>query len=375
MEGCYRLGYADVAGWVVHSASRTAKVRSMITGIRVPAGKILKNVNVSIGERFTVIVGPNSSGKSTLLLAILASTSFTKELDEFEVEIDYVNEAMFGGLVEIVQIGRNRHRVTVGPKGVQVNVGFDLWPSVAKHLDTRLLKLNSEVASRTSYVDTKAPRLGNDGMGLASVIGWYLKTGRIDAVEDVTESLQKLVPLVRRIWVDNAKFERTETEIVSVGGTEYPITRSKSYWGDLLMFDTVGKSGIPATEMSEGTILATALLTLLHGENPPNLLLMDDIDKDLHPRAIASLVEILKGIMEQRPELQIIATTHSPYLLDQIPVEAVICMHVADDGYARAKPLTDHPEYPRWKGVMTAGEFWGTMGDEWVTRDEKAVAQ
>ena len=347
----------------------------MITGIRVPEGKILRDVSVPIRERFTVIVGPNSSGKSTLLSAILAGTSHTKGLNEFQIEFDYVNESMFWNSTEVVRLGRKHDRITVESKDSQINGRTDTWSAVVKHLDTRLLKLNSEAASRISYVDTKAPRLGDDGMGLASVIGWYLKTGRIDVIEEVTDSLRQLVPLVRRIWIDNAKFERTETEIVSVGGTEYPITRAKSYWGDLLMFDTVGKAGIPATEMSEGTLLATALLTLLHAENPPNLLLMDDIDKDLHPRAIASLVEILKGIMEQRPELQIIATTHSPYLLDQIPVEAVICMHVADDGFARAKPLTDHPEYPRWKGVMTAGEFWGTMGDEWVTRDEKVVAQ
>ena len=140
------------------------------------------------------------------------------------------------------------------------------------------------------------------------------------------------------------------------------------------MFDTVAKKGIPAHEMSEGTLLTTALLTLLHGENPPNLLVMDDIDKGLHPKAIASLVDFIKGIMEQRPDLQIIATTHSPYLLDHIPIQSVICMHVADDGYARAKPLSDHPEYDHWKEVMTAGEFWSAMGEKWVTDGEKVVS-
>gem|GEM_PF-6871647 len=62
-----------------------------------------------------------------------------------------------------------------------------------------------------------------------------------------------------------------------------------------------------------------------------------------------------------------------PYLLDHIPIQSVICMHVAEDGYARAKPLSDHPEYDHWKDVMTAGEFWSSMGEERVTQGEKVI--
>ncbi len=358
----------------------------MITGVRVLRYKILKGVDIPIPDRLTVVVGPNGSGKSTLLLSINAvtrrlpprETGFQGAVKLSELTSPSYSERdswfVFDANQPIVPVtlGELKARAE-GRKSVE---SVD---SVQRRnlnmLQSRFLKLSSEVSSRVSYNETATPSLGDDGANLASVIGGYLKRGRTDIVEMITSSLTSLVPQIVRVWVENASLERDETEIISVGSAQYPVTRKKSYWGERLMFDTRSAKGLPAHEMSEGTLLATCVLTLLYGENPPNLLLMDDIDKGLHPRAIASLVEILKGIMEQRPELQIIATSHSPYLLDQIPIESVICMHVADDGYARAKPLTDHPEYDRWKDVMTAGEFWGTMGEEWVTRDEKAVAQ
>ena len=362
--------------------SNAVKVKKMITGIQVPEYKILKDVNVPVSEQLTVVVGPNGSGKSTLLSSIKSVTSgLAPASQKFRgfIRIKGLTPPLFPqneAWIECVASRGETGQIAWEINGRQ-RTQFDghHQKCIQDMLRPRFLKLSAESASRVSYTEAVTPVLGDDGANLASVIGGYLKSGRTDIVDSITTSLKGLVPQIHRIWVENASLEREETEIISVGPSQYPVTRTKSYWGERLMFDTWSYKGLPAHEMSEGTILATALLTLLHGENPPNLLLMDDIDKGLHPRAIASLVEILRGIMEQRPDLQIIATTHSPYLLDQIPVESVICMHVADDGYARAKPLTDHPEYPRWKGVMTAGEFWGTMGDEWVTRDEKAVAQ
>ncbi len=354
----------------------------MITGIQVPEFKILKDVSVPIREQLTVVVGPNGSGKSTLLSSIKAAAiGICPNVNQFQgiVKLNGLVPPLFlqreAWIGCIARQGRSE-MIAKNVKGFQpIEYDGRHQRRIQEMLQPRFLKLSAEASSRVSYNETATPTLGDDGANLASVIGSYLKSGRTDVVDSITTSLKTLVPQIRRVWVENASLEREETEIISVGSSQYPVTRKKSYWGERLMFDTWSYKGLPAHEMSEGTILATALLTLLHGENPPNLLLMDDIDKGLHPRAIASLVEILKSIMEQRSDLQIIATTHSPYLLDQIPVESVICMHVADDGYARAKPLTDHPEYPRWKGVMTAGEFWGTMGDEWVIRDEKAIAQ
>ncbi len=353
------------------------KACPMITGVHVPEYKILKGIDIPIRDRLTVVVGPNGSGKSTLLAAVEEATSEgPSSLLNFVGEVSFLNLEDPEIPTGVTRVGWSSSS-DIGSQFTRID-GRKSTSSIphtriARFLRSRLLRLDSRVSSQVSYSENKVPVLSADGESLASVVGWLLKTGRAEIIEAVLSSLRALVPQVERIWVENARMERDETEIVSVGPAQYPITRKKAYWGELLMFDTVSKKGIPASEMSEGTILATALLTLLHCENPPNLLLMDDIDKGLHPRAIASLVEIIQGIQEQRPDLQIIATTHSPYLLDHIPIQSVICMHVADDGFARAKPLSHHPEYDHWKDVMTAGEFWSSMGEEWVTQGEKVI--
>jgi hypothetical protein len=37
-----------------------------------------------------------------------------------------------------------------------------------------------------------------------------------------------------------------------------------------------------------------------------------------------------------------------------------------DDGAVLTARLQDHPEFERWKDVMTPGEFWSTVGEEWI---------
>jgi hypothetical protein len=39
-----------------------------------------------------------------------------------------------------------------------------------------------------------------------------------------------------------------------------------------------------------------------------------------------------------------------------------------DDGSAMCKPLTDHPDFERWKESMSPGEFWSTFYEDWLTK-------
>jgi len=55
---------------------------------------------------------------------------------------------------------------------------------------------------------------------------------------------------------------------------------------------------------------------------------------------------------------QIIATTHSPYMLDELPPENVIAFALRDDGTVASKPLTEHPDASKAKGALKSGELW-----------------
>ncbi|HEY2827591.1 MAG TPA: AAA family ATPase, partial [Pirellulales bacterium] len=83
-----------------------------------------------------------------------------------------------------------------------------------------------------------------------------------------------------------------------------------------------GHHRIPASQLSQGTLIALALLALAYSPNPPSLIGLEEIDRGLHPRLLRHLQDALYRLSypescgEKRPPIQVIATTHSPYLLD-----------------------------------------------------------
>ena len=65
------------------------------------------------------------------------------------------------------------------------------------------------------------------------------------------------------------------------------------------------------------------VLSAVLGPESPQLVLLDDIDKALHPQAQKELVRVIRAILAQFPELQIVATSHSPYLVDEFAADEV----------------------------------------------------
>lgn len=130
-----------------------------------------------------------------------------------------------------------------------------------------------------------------------------------------------------------------------------------------------GAKRVPARQVSDGTLRAAALLTATHDRTAPSLILMDDIDHGLHLEAQLEMIKAIRAVMQVRPELQVICTTHSPYLLHDVAPEEVQVMALDGQGRTRLKPLTDHPEVDRLRSVMTAGELWANLGEPWVLED------
>ena len=150
--------------------------------------------------------------------------------------------------------------------------------------------------------------------------------------------------------------------------TDEPLMRTvdRANWGQQLVLDFKGAPDVPAPLASEGTLLVIGLLTALLTEPRPRLLLLDDIDKALHPRAQRELVAQLRRVLALDPGLQIIATSHSPYLLDHFDPQDVLVTALRTDGSTACAPLTAHPEFNRWKNTTEAGELWSFLGDDWV---------
>ena len=193
------------------------------------------------------------------------------------------------------------------------------------------------------------PRVEYDGRGLAAVLASAAleDPARVAAIE---KDLTRIVPSFRKIRVRQTYVDPKK----KTGGFE-------------LLFDFVGAQNIPAHAASEGTLLALGLITVINLEAVrPKLILLDDLEQSLHPRAQWDLVEMLRRATEQNPDLQIVASSHSPYLADQLELEEVIITVLDRDGVSHCAGLASHPKASQMRGVLSTGEFLSAEGEDWV---------
>ncbi|MBR8293534.1 AAA family ATPase [Burkholderia cenocepacia] len=90
---------------------------------------------------------------------------------------------------------------------------------------------------------------------------------------------------------------------------------------------------------------------LLRAELPKyGLVLIDEIESSLHPRAQRRLI---RDLAEQcrLQECQIILTTHSPYVIDELPLEARLCILKTSNGRSTVKQIVSgiSPEFAMTK--------------------------
>jgi predicted ATPase len=193
-----------------------------------------------------------------------------------------------------------------------------------------------------------------------------MKGAAEDELAQVTSDLREVVPGVKRIRTLRERVTNRRTEKIDIDGQ--PVWRpvDETLIGDQFAIEFDDGSEVPADLLSEGTVLALGLLTKLREPRRPRLFLLDDIDRGLHLHAQVKLVEALRALMALNPELQVVCTTHSPYLLDLFDPADVRVLALDAERRTHARPLTEHPDFDKWKFGTQTGELWAALGEAWV---------
>jgi len=361
--------------------------------------KGLRSVEVSL-EQFTVFVGPNASGKTSFLAGLfyLSQLTYRQPQEVFKDGLQpfvlYSREGQ-GEMKLQVSTAKGCRRLVVTPpkiqrehKDYQVTMEAvhhwrmacqfnpdangegnwtDDWPEGARQVMSPAVMLQLEPArlASPSYSKEREPEVGTDGSGLASALV-RMAANRQDDFQELRSKLRRIIPTVQKI-----RFGRAPVRLRASEHDPMLI----EYWGDTVVFDFENGPNIPAHMASDGTLLALAILTAAMAPDRPKLILLDNLENGLHPKAQNELVRLLQAILDVNPELQIVATTHSPYLLDIMKPEQVRIMSLEKDGSVASAPLTKHPDYERWKDEMAPGEFWSLVGEKWVNGRRAVVNQ
>jgi len=223
-----------------------------------------------------------------------------------------------------------------------------------------------------SYSNEIAPRVEYDGEGLAPTLD-YLRNTEPESFEKLQELLKKVIPSVQEVSVQRAKVKVSRHRSIEVDGKFFPYEQMEEMAGQEVIFNMASGKHIPAHAISEGTLLTLGLLTVILHPKRPSLLLLDDVEQGLHPNAQRELMQIFKELLESDPNIQIIFSTHSPYIIDELnPSQVHVLNNAGEHGYTTTRRLDEHPDVERALQVLTTGEFWDAEGETWVTTGDNA---
>lgn len=132
-----------------------------------------------------------------------------------------------------------------------------------------------------------------------------------------------------------------------------------------------GHHQIPAQALSQGTLVGLALLTLAYIPDAPPLFGLEEPEARIHPRLLRDVHRALRRLAfpaeygDNRSPHQIILTTHSPYLLDLFTdePESVVIAERAPES-ATFSRLSDHPDLGELTRDVHLGDAWysGVLG-------------
>jgi predicted ATPase len=330
----------------------------MIAAVRFRNFKALREAAVRL-EPFNLFIGPNGSGKTSLIQALLRlrtlagrpaiHASEPKDLKPSGPQIELHFAPPFQNI-----------RVTLGCNSDEPVCNLlvvDHPPGIAsegewEELRTRLQGIRAFLFDHHAMA---LPAKRSDGAELAS------NAGNLAAVlarrrEQVPAAMDLLEEDFRRILPE---FAGLDFGAAGDGRVELAARLAGS------------NERVAADSLSQGTLYLLATLALAHAPEPPTVVCLEEADRGVHPRLLREVCDALYRLSYprdaglERAPVQVIATTHSPYLLDQFrehPEEVVLASKHGNA--ATFMRLSERPDLLDLMKDAHLGDLWysGILG-------------
>jgi predicted ATPase len=118
-----------------------------------------------------------------------------------------------------------------------------------------------------------------------------------------------------------------------------------------------GAVEIPGWLLSTGTLRILALLSVLRNPDPPPLIVIEEIENGLDPRTIHIILDEIRMVV-QAGLSQVIITTHSPYLLDLLPLQTLILVQRENGGEPTFWRPSDSESVKNWAKDFAPGQLY-----------------
>lgn len=130
-----------------------------------------------------------------------------------------------------------------------------------------------------------------------------------------------------------------------------------------------GKQLVPAAQASDGVLLVLAYLALPYSPEPPRLILVEEPENGIHPKRLQEVLTILRELAAGPSPTQILLTTHSPYVVDLMQKEEVTLCTKSNDGSIRLTRMADSEAVLEQQSLFTLGEIWTAEGDAALAKE------
>ncbi|MDD5478945.1 ATP-binding protein [Rhodoferax sp.] len=192
--------------------------------------------------------------------------------------------------------------------------------------NTLFLRLNPDAIGQLQSVSRSGQRirLASDGSNVAEYL-IDLRERSPSAFEQITHALRYVLPYASDV----------EPKVLDAG-----IIR-RSY---VQLLES--KYEIPGWLMSSGSLRVLPLIATLLDPDPPPVVFIEEVENGLDPRTVGLVVDLMRSAA-QSGRSQIIATTHSPYLLDMLDLDDVLLCERGEKG----------PEFS-WPGSRAEMQAW-----------------
>ena len=209
------------------------------------------------------------------------------------------------------------------------------------------LRLSPNRLSRGSHARRRSfePLLDEEGQNLPALLNELDDDQR----KHLIAAIRRILPDIRGVDVSQPTAGRDERVF-------YSLKERMPYRGRTGRYQLP----VPAWMLSEGTRRITAILALLQRNPPPSLLCIEEIENGLDPWTVIAVLEQLRSAADRG--VQVIVTTHSPWLLDSVRVQDILEV-TRSEGETRYSRFADREEIKRYQGRVPPGSIYVAEGN------------
>jgi Fe-S cluster assembly ATPase SufC len=349
----------------------------VIEQVHIRGYKCLLDVRADLGM-FNVIIGPNDSGKSSFLevLGEPARWFVTHRSSRFMImrqrgadpRLEMIGRSAAGVRLAIgseLQVRghssygehHSEHWAVpfeVGPKSSEA--GTDVSSTeVPSHFTLMSHNVPAEMGalytSEPIYVDPQAiTRASPRGSGSSRALIESRGRGTAAHLAKVSLGERRRYDAIQTALREITHGRVKEFVVGEDTGEGYPLSFR-------LHDDTI----IPASDLSQGLLVYLFFLALVHRDDAPAVLLIEEPENGLHPHRLQEVVTLLRTLTEHGT--QIVLTTHSPDLLSACKPEEVLVFlrpDVTDGTQIHRLPA----DFERRAMRETLGQLWASRGEE-----------